>query len=206
MLKLLAPVGKVFQPDILMLIVDFYKKLSQKRCLSLDSEELRSKFQELSKKQHPDAGGHEEGFAQLNQAHQILSNPASRIGHLYELIFEDSLKSDGSLSPEVMDLFGEIGKIISSADLFIKKKSQTLSSIGEAMLSKELARVQSDLFEASGKVRSAKSKIIESFAEIDRLLDAEMGSAKLKMEISFRDISFLLKWEKEVMHRMQSII
>ena len=74
------------------------------------------------------------------------------------------------------------------------------------MLSKELARVQSDLFEASGKVRSAKSKIIESFAEIDRLLDAETGSAKLKMEISFRDISFLLKWEKEVMNRMQSII
>ena len=63
-------------------IVDFYEELAQTRCLSLDSEELRSKFQELSKKHHPDAGGHVESFAQINQAHQTLSNPASRIGHL----------------------------------------------------------------------------------------------------------------------------
>ena len=88
-------------------IVDFYEELAQTRCLSLNSEELRSKFQELSKKHHPDAGGHEERFTQINQAHQTLSNPASRIGHLYELIFEVSLRSDGSLSSDVMDLFSE---------------------------------------------------------------------------------------------------
>ena len=187
-------------------IMDFYEELAQTRCLSLNSEELRSKFQELSKKHHPDAGGHEERFTQINQAHQTLSNPASRIGHLYELIFEVSLRSEGSLSSDVMDLFSEIGKVISSADTFIRKKAQTLSSIGEALLAKELVQIQSELFEASGKVREAKSNIMKSFAEIDRLLECDKDSAKIKMEISFRDISFLIKWEKEVMNRMQSII
>lgn len=187
-------------------IVDFYEELAQTRCLSLDSEELRSKFQELSKKHHPDAGGHEESFAQINQAHQTLSNPASRISHLYELVFEALLRSDGALSSNVMDLFTKIGKVISSADIFIRKRSKTLSSIGEALLAKELVQIQSELFEASGKVREAKSNIMKSFAEIDRLLECDKDSAKLKMEISFRDISFLIKWEKEVMNRMQSII
>ena len=88
-------------------IIDFYEELAQTRCLSLNSEELRSKFQELSKKHHPDAGGHEERFTQINQAHQTLSNPASRIGHLYELVFEALLRSDGALSSNVMDLFSE---------------------------------------------------------------------------------------------------
>ena len=42
-----------------MVELDCYEELSQKRCLELNSDNLREKFQELSKCHHPDAGGDE---------------------------------------------------------------------------------------------------------------------------------------------------
>ena len=111
-------------------MVDFdcYEELSQKRCLELNSDNLREKFQELSKRYHRDAGGYEVVFSRINRAHSILFNPSSRVEHLYELLFQDSIRTDGPLSSNVMELFSEIGELTIFADGLIKKKDKTLTS------------------------------------------------------------------------------
>jgi len=55
-------------------------------------------------------------------------------------------------------------------------------------------------------VRGAKSAILETFPVIDQLIPTDPSAAKEKMELCARDLSFLSKWEKEIMSRMQSIL
>ena len=189
-----------------MVELDCYEELSQKRCLELNSDNLREKFQELSKCHHPDAGGDELVFSRINRAHSILFNPSSRVEHLYELLFQDSIRTDGPLSSNVMELFSEIGELTISADGLIKKKEKTLTSVGEALIAKDIAKLQTQLFEMNGKVRGAKSAILKTFPDIDHLIQTDSDAAKEKMELCARDLSFLGKWEKEIMSRMQSIL
>ncbi len=189
-----------------MVELDCYEELSQKRCLELNSDNLREKFQELSKCHHPDAGGDEVVFSRINRAHSILFNPSSRVEHLYELLFQDSIRTDGPLSSNVMKLFSEIGELTINADGLIKKKEKTLTSLGEALIAKDIAKLQTQLFEMNGKVRGAKSAILETFPDIDHLIRTDSAAAKEKMELCARDLSFLSKWEKEIMGRMQSIL
>ena len=189
-----------------MVELDCYEELSQKRCLELNSDNLREKFQELSKCHHPDAGGDELVFSRINRAHSILFNPSSRVEHLYELLFQDSIRTDGPLSSNLMELFSEIGELTISADGLIKKKEKTLTSVGEALIAKDIANLQTQLFEMNGKVRGAKSAILKTFPDIDHLIQTDSDAAKEKMELCARDLSFLGKWEKEIMSRMQSIL
>ena len=189
-----------------MVELDCYEELSQKRCLELNSDNLREKFQELSKSHHPDAGGDEVVFSRINRAHSILFNPSSRVEHLYELLFQDSIRTDGALSSNVMELFSEIGELTISVDGLIKKKEKTLTSVGEALIAKDIANLQTQLFEMNGKVRGAKSAILKTFPDIDYLIQTDSDAAKEKMELCARDLSFLGKWEKEIMSRMQSIL
>ena len=102
-------------------------------------------------------------FSRINRAHSILFNPSSRVEHLYELLFQDSIRKDGPLSSNVMELFSEIGELTIFADGLIKKKDKTLTSLGEALIAKDMANLQTQLFEMNGKVRGAKSAILETF-------------------------------------------
>lgn len=55
---------------------DLYKLLGVKRKATL--EEIKKAHRELAKKHHPDQGGDEEKFKEIQEAYRILSNPERR--------------------------------------------------------------------------------------------------------------------------------
>ncbi|MBA4370189.1 MAG: molecular chaperone DnaJ [Coriobacteriaceae bacterium] len=55
---------------------DFYEVLGVKRDAGAD--EIKKAFRRLSRKHHPDTGGTEEKFKELNEAYQVLSAPEKR--------------------------------------------------------------------------------------------------------------------------------
>jgi molecular chaperone DnaJ len=58
------------------LIKDYYKILGVDKGAS--TEEIRKAFRSLSKKHHPDHGGDEDKFKEINEAHLVLSDPQKR--------------------------------------------------------------------------------------------------------------------------------
>jgi molecular chaperone DnaJ len=55
---------------------DYYKILGVSK--EADAGELKSAFRTLSKQHHPDVGGDEEKFKEINDAYSVLSNPQKR--------------------------------------------------------------------------------------------------------------------------------
>ncbi|HZL07120.1 MAG TPA: DnaJ domain-containing protein, partial [Coriobacteriia bacterium] len=52
---------------------DFYDILGVSRTASAD--EIKKAFRKQARKHHPDAGGSEERFKELNEAYEVLSDP-----------------------------------------------------------------------------------------------------------------------------------
>ncbi len=55
---------------------DYYDILGIKKSASAD--EIKKAFRKLARKHHPDAGGSEEKFKELNEAYEVLSDPEKR--------------------------------------------------------------------------------------------------------------------------------
>ena len=55
---------------------DYYKILGVSR--DADDAEIKKAFRKLAREQHPDVGGDEEKFKELNEAYEVLSDPKKR--------------------------------------------------------------------------------------------------------------------------------
>ena len=66
---------------------DYYKTLGIAQ--NATKEEIKKKYRELAHKYHPDKGGDEQKFKELNEAYQVLSDEKKRsqydqFGHVFE--------------------------------------------------------------------------------------------------------------------------
>ncbi len=57
---------------------NYYDILGVKKDAS--AAEIKKAFRKLARKHHPDAGGDEEKFKELNSAYEVLSDPEKRVG------------------------------------------------------------------------------------------------------------------------------
>lgn len=55
---------------------DYYKILGVSKDAS--DKEIKKAFRKLAQKHHPDAGGDEDKFKEINEAYEVLSNPEKR--------------------------------------------------------------------------------------------------------------------------------
>ena len=55
---------------------DYYKTLGVSK--DADDKEIKKAFRKLAQKHHPDAGGDEEKFKEINEAYEVLSDPKKR--------------------------------------------------------------------------------------------------------------------------------
>lgn len=55
---------------------DYYEILGVSK--DADEKAIKKAFRKLAQKHHPDAGGDEEKFKEINEAYEVLSNPEKR--------------------------------------------------------------------------------------------------------------------------------
>ncbi|HSP41866.1 MAG TPA: hypothetical protein VLO11_03245, partial [Luteolibacter sp.] len=92
--------------------------------LIIQAGELGDAFREAGKSVHPDAGGDEEEFARLREAHSILASPSRRLRHWLEargIVVE----TRGTVAPQVMDLFSTVGEVSQRAESLVRRRQET---------------------------------------------------------------------------------
>lgn len=176
--------------------MDPFTRLGVEKRLTLTEEELREAFRAAGKAQHPDAGGSNEDFSKLQEAFQLLCSPSKRL-RAWLAANEISGEERGSISADLVDLFGVVGGVLQRADALTKKRNATLSALTKAMLEPQVQEAREELEVALEKVSAAFQAQEQSFAVI------ENGAADPWRTL--RDLAFLEKWRAELKNRFAGL-
>ena len=157
--------------------------------LTIPDEALRAAFREAGKTAHPDAGGGDDEFARLREAFEIVSSPSRRLKHWLELR-GFTAETRGVVDAALMDLFGRIGEVTQAAESLIRKRDETKSALGLAMLERETHVCREAVEKAIAQVEDAIRRECAVFPEI-QTADSPDLEASTK---TVRNLAFLEKW------------
>ncbi len=156
--------------------------------LALDRDALNQAFRDAGKLAHPDAGGSEEGFAQLQAAVNVLSSPARRLRAWLE---SKGVQVDcrGSVGSEMMDEFGRVGEVSQQAEAVIRKREAAQSALAKAMIESETQLCREELGAAMSRLEGLIEGICSEFPGLD-----QSGCIPDEAMQWHRDLTFLEKW------------
>ncbi len=186
--------------------VDYFAVLGQEHRAELDVDALRETFQRLSRECHPDVGGELAEFEKINRAQSVLSDPVSRLRHLYELEFGEFLPSSGSFTEQAMGLFTAVGAAIADADAYLKRKSAATTAISRALIARDQEDIQRAVMRSCGEVRARREELLLSLADIDMNLVVDRNQGRELAEGLCRELSFLSKWERQLNESMAGFL
>lgn len=172
--------------------MDAFAQLGLPRRLDLSEEELRTAFREAGKRVHPDAGGTELEFAKLQESFVLLGSPSRRLKHWLVLQGVPG-EERGSISPELMDLFTQVGGIVQPADELIRQREAALSVLGKAMLEGRTQQTRESL-------ERMQSVLDEAIAEKSSAFPQVESGAVDGWQVT-RDLAFLEKWQAQLRER-----
>ena len=122
---------------------DYYKTLGVPRTATAD--EIKKAFRKLARTHHPDAGGDEAKFKELNEAYEVLSDDKKRkLYDQYGTANENQIPQGwGGGSVNVEDIFGGAGGGFGSwADILERTGTSTICPVSGAAASRVRARAR----------------------------------------------------------------
>ena len=171
---------------------------------SLSTQEVKARFQELSRIHHPDQQSHStedsNRFAEINQAYQALSTAGGRLKALLQARHGDAFKLKGTLPEGLLDLFTSVGTMLQSADSFLAKKSKATTMLAEALLAPELLTTQQELGKAMQTVNQRLEQAESKLPALETALDLQEASALC------REFLYLEKWQGQIQARFHELI
>ena len=170
-------------------MIDAFKILGLPRGLVLTDDTLRDAFREAGKLAHPDAGGGDEEFAKLREAFEIISSPSKRLKHWMELR-STPVEARGTVDPQLMDLFSQVGEATQRAQALIRKREETKSALGLALLERETHICREAVERAIALVENAIAAECAVFPDISESNSPDPESVSK----TARNLAFLEKW------------
>ncbi len=179
-------------PDFaaVMPIFDAFQMLGLDQRLGISTEVLREAFREAGKRIHPDAGGGEGDFANLQRAHDILASPSRRLSHWLELR-GTKIDPRGTVDDSLMDLFAGVGATMQKCEALIRKRDDAKSALGRALLEDETQRCREELEGMIARVNDRIECECAAFSRYDDAAPSDVTNAAR----SVRNLAFLEKWQ-----------
>jgi len=167
-----------------------FEILNLEPSLDLDEDNLRQVFQSASTTHHPDQGGSAEQFEQINRAYQSLKSRPQRIIAILEH-FDVSFDARRDLSPNVSNLFQEIGDLIQNAKKLLKQKDETSNALSKALLEPKVLELQQELSTQIAQLNQCENTL---WAAICNLEELEVEA----LQQTARSLSFIQKWRAQL--------
>ncbi len=179
-------------------MTDFFALLDQPRQPWLDSEKLREAFHEGSRGTHPDAGGSEAAFAQINEAYRVLQNPRLRLHHLLTLENHAPAAAGQAVASDIADLFQSVAAASQEADATSRKLAVASNPLSRSLLQPELRGARGRLDEVSSVLQILHDKANN---ELKALNDSSQLSAENRVAEIQRLVgrfAYLTRWMSEI--------
>ncbi len=173
-------------------MINYFHLLSQPENAHLDLDALTESYTALASEHHPDKGGDELKFNEINTAYQTLKSPSQRLKHLMELA-EINYDKRGTVSNHLMNTFMSTGETLQKADTFIKKKQAATSALAKALLEPQTIDIQESISQQIDNIEQQQQQTLANTTSPDHY------------EISSRDLAFLEKWQAQLKQRYASL-
>lgn len=167
-----------------------FERLGLKPRLVLDREELNRAFREAGKTAHPDAGGSEDGFADLQQALNQLLSPSGRLA-AWLAVRGLEVEPRGAVDPALMDLFGRVGEASQRAEHLIRSRQTARSVLTKALLEDEAHQCREQVEQT---IDAVEQDLNASCAAFESLEGPQAPPTESAMEL-LRKLRFLEKWQ-----------
>jgi curved DNA-binding protein CbpA len=131
-------------------MTDYFALLEQPRAPWLDPAGLKEAYHRQTLQTHPDtaaAGNPSGGFAEINEAYQVLQDPKRRLHHLLELEGRAPSPGDQTVPQELHDLFPAIGGLAQRANLLLEKMKTASNALSRSLLKPQLLELQKETAE-----------------------------------------------------------
>ncbi|MFK7850663.1 MAG: DnaJ domain-containing protein [Akkermansiaceae bacterium] len=162
-----------------------FERLGLEERLELSEEEVREAFRKTAAAEHPDSGGDELVFAEIQAAQEILLSSSKR---LKEWVRAKGLpvQERGQIDGGLIELFEKVSQTGAEAESLIKENEKAQSALVRAMVEVKLMKAREKLTQIIREIGSAIKLREEVFSEIERG-DRDAGEI-------MRDLAFLEKW------------
>lgn len=171
-----------------------FERLGMPLKLAMDEGELKTRIEEASRQNHPDAGGDARQFEEIRQAGELLSNPSARIRAAVEVV-EGAPPSRGSIPNAVMDFFSPVATSLEEVNGFVGERGRAQSGLGRAVLDSRVPALKEDVETLMGRLEELESNLVARFPDFDRR--GWEASADEMAEVA-RGLTFLRKWQGEL--------
>lgn len=166
--------------------------LNQPENLQLDLSFLESQYRELSAKHHPDTGGDEVFFQEVNKAYLTLKPVYKRALALLD-IKKIQYNARGTVSNEVMEHFTPLSEIFQQTDTHLKQLNEASSQLQKALLTGKSLDLQS-------LIERWIQTLEEHLTTLERQI-LSLGIQTDAIQIAIRDTAFLIKWKAQLRER-----
>jgi curved DNA-binding protein CbpA len=168
-------------------VISAFEKLGLPIGLIFSEEEIREAFRKSAALAHPDSGGDEKNFSEIQIAQDTLMIPSRRLkewlagnGHTTE--------SRGQIESGLMDLFQRVAEVGSAAEAAIKSHTKAQSALARGMAEVAMMSAREKVSEVLVVIEKQIQERMARFPEIEKSGDF------LTAETTMRDLVFLEKW------------
>lgn len=176
-------------------MTDHFAVLGFPRRPHLDPTALKQVYLDLASRLHPDsAQGDAAKFAELQEAHRVLGQPALRLRHLLALTHPDTAASEAGL-PKNSALLFDLGAALQRAKNAVAQRGKATTALGRAVATQELAAARQALRTAHAPLAAAESGTLSELAALDERWPTVSAEDLAALA---REFTFLTRWKAEV--------
>ena len=169
--------------------------------LDATPEDIEHAWREISKYQHPDAGGDERAFAAAREARTALAAASSRLAAWLEL-HGHLVNPRGDIAAEIMDLFTPVGSVIQRTTAIARRRATATTALGLAMLENDTLLARADL---EKRIASIDAAIARQCAHFPAWQASPASIDPAGAATTVRNLRFLEKWKRDLMAAYASL-
>jgi curved DNA-binding protein CbpA len=151
-------------------MIDYFAALDQPRAPWLDPASLKDTYHRKTLQTHPDTtapGDTGNGFAELNEAYQVLQDPKRRLHHLLELEGLAPSSTDQTVPQALHELFPAIGALTQRASLVLEKTKTASNALSRSLLKPQILEVQKETKELRQKIQDLSDASLTQLRQIN---------------------------------------
>ena len=176
-------------------MIDYFALLDQPRVPWLDPDQLKEAYHRKTLQAHPDTQSNrsdetDAGFANLNEAYQVLQDPKRRLHHLLSLQGHAPF-ADQTVPKQLHDLFPAVGALTQRASLLQAKIQTTSNALSRSLLKPQILELQNETKEVREKIQNLSDA---SLAQL-RQINAEQIEGLTNLYFAF---AYLSRWASQL--------